>query len=315
MQHTNKIVTVVGGTGFLGRYVVSGLAELGYRVQILCRHPEQAYNLKTAGDPGQITARYADLSKPETLKGVFSGSFATINLVGLLFEKGSQNFSDIHNKGAELTAKFSYQEHVERFIHISSLGVDRATTSSYARTKYLGEQAVQDAFPGATILRPSVIFGAEDNFYNQFAKFFSLFPAFPLIGSGTAKFQPVYVADVADAILTCLEMDGTAGEVFELGGPEVQSFKEILHSIIETTGSKTRLFPLPSPIAKLKGRVLAQLAKLPFAPTPVFTADQVRLLSYDNVVSGELPTLEDLDIYPAAPSAIVPEYLAHYKKH
>lgn len=314
-MNQNKIVTVVGGTGFLGRYIVTGLAELGYRVQILCRHPERAYDLKMAGEVGQITAKYADLAKPETLKACFNHSFAVVNLVGLLFEQGSQKFNDIHNKGAETVAKFAYNEGVERFIHISAIGVDRATSSSYARTKYLGEQAVQNAFPDATILRPSVVFGPEDNFYNQFAKLSAISPILPLIAGGKTKFQPVYVADVADAVLTCLDVSETAGEIFELGGAETLTFKEILQSILNTTHRKAKLLPLPTVLAKLMGKTMEVVTKIPFSPAPPLTVDQVRLLSYDNIVSGELPTFEDLGIWPASSDSIVPGYLGHYKKH
>ena len=313
-MNQNNIISVIGGTGFLGRYVVSALAEAGYRVNILSRHPERAFDLKPAGDVGQITAQYADITKPETLKPALSGSYGVINLVGLLFEQGSQNFASTHVKGAEDAAKFAYSAGAQRYIHLSALGIERSSeTSSYAKTKLEGERAVKEYFSDATILRPSVVFGPEDNFYNQFAKMaaFPLAPGLPLIRGGKTHFQPVYVVDVADAVLACLASDDTAGQTYELAGPDVLSFKEILQNILEYTHRKKPLIPVPLP--SLAARVIHTACTLPFTPDPLLTADQVRLLAYDNVAGGTLPGLEALGIHATSPASVVPNYLAIYR--
>lgn len=300
-----EIISVVGGSGFLGRYVVKHLAHAGYRVRVLCRKPHMAEYLKPAGNVGQIVPDYLDLAKPETLKGKLDGSFAVVNLVGLLFESGKQNFTRIHAQGAEKLAQEASKAGVEAFVQISALGIDKAKHSAYARTKLEGEKAVLGAFEGATILRPSVVFGAEDNFFNMFARLSVFAPALPAIGGGKTKFQPVYVDDVAKAVCAVLESDDTAGKIYELGGPNVYTFKELLEYLGQITGRDRLLLPIPFSIAKLMGS-LAQLM-----PSPMLTADQVRLLQTDNVVSEEALTLADLGISATTLESVVPEYLSY----
>jgi uncharacterized protein YbjT (DUF2867 family) len=307
MTHT-PIITLIGGSGFLGRYVVRRLAKAGYRLRIICRNPDAAAHLKTAGDVGQIALVAGNIARPETLKGKLDGSFAVINLVGVLFESGRQNFTNLHAKGAETLAQMARDSGAARFIQISSLGVDHAANSAYARTKLLGEKAVQAAFPAATILRPSVVFGPEDNFFNQFAQMATLAPALPLIGGGHTKFQPVYVDDVAAAVEACLNDESTMGETYELGGPRVYSFREILEYILRTTGRKRCLMTLPYALAGVMGAVSEIL------PKPPLTRDQVRLLKYDNVVSSGAKSFAHLGITPTAVETIVPGYLARYNK-
>lgn len=304
----NHIITLIGGSGFLGRYVVRRLAKAGYRLRIICRNPDAAAHLKTAGDVGQIALVAGNIARPETLRGKLDGSFAVINLVGVLFESGSQNFTTLHARGAELLAMAAKSAGAARFIQISSLGVDLAVDSAYARTKLLGEKAVQAAFPGATILRPSVVFGPEDNFFNQFAQMASLAPALPLIGGGHSKFQPVYVDDVAAAVEACLAHEETIGETYELGGPRTYSFREILEYILRITGRKRWLAPLPFSLASIIG------AAGEFLPKPPLTRDQVRLLKYDNVVSSGAKNFAHLGITPTAVETIVPSYLARYNR-
>ncbi len=307
MTHT-PIITLIGGSGFLGRYVARRLAKAGYRLRIICRNPDAAAHLKTAGDVGQIALVAGNIARPETLRGKLDGSFAVINLVGVLFESGKQNFTALHAKGAETLALMARDSGAQRFIQISSLGVDRAADSAYARTKLLGEKAVLAAFPAATILRPSVVFGAEDNFFNQFAQMASLAPALPLIGGGKTRFQPVYVDDVAAAVEASLNDETTMGETYELGGPRVYSFREILEYILRTTNRRRYLAPLPMALASMIG------AASEILPRPPLTRDQVRLLKYDNIVSPGARSFAHLGITPTAVETIVPGYLARYNR-
>lgn len=308
MAQKQEVVTVVGGTGLVGRYVVHELARAGYTVRVLSRTPEKGLHLKTAGHVGQVVLQKADITRPETLKGKFDGSSAVINLVGALYERGRQNFAALHAQGAERLAKEAAKAGAKRFIHVSAIGVNKHQNSKYARTKANGEKAVMAAFPSATILRPSVIFGAEDNFYNQFARMACYAPALPLIGGGKTRFQPVFVGDVARAIVKALRDKSTSGEVYELGGPRVYSFREILEYILNETHRCNKLAPVPFGAAMLLGAVGE------FMPTPMLTRDQVQTLKYDNLVDRDAKTLADLGI-PATPvEMVVPNYLARYRK-
>lgn len=302
-----RIITILGGTGFLGRYVVKELASAGYRLRIISRSPTKNAALKTAGDVGQISLISGDITNQQTYASAIKGSYAVINLVGILFESGKQTFTDTQSLGAERLASAAKAAGVRRFIHISALGVEHEAGSSYARSKFLGELAVMSAFPEATILRPSVIFGAEDNFFNKFAQLANIAPALPLIGGGVTKFQPVYVGDVARAVKTCLEREDTKGSTYELGGTKIYSFKEILEYILSVTGKKRFLLPLPFGVASIIGRIGE------FIPTPPLTRDQVKLLRYNNVVSSNAKNFAHLGIVPTSVEAVVPEYLSMYQ--
>lgn len=305
-MHTTRIITLIGGTGFIGKYVVKHLAAKGYTVRVISRDPEGALALKTSGDVGQIVLQYGDLAKPQTLDGMLEGSYAVINLVGILFERGRQNFSALHAQGAEKLAKMSKAAGVERYIHVSSLGVDKAASSKYAKTKFFGEKATLAAFPEATILRPGVVFGPEDNFFNQFASILRFAPAFPLFGGGKTRFQPVYVGDVAEAVARVLEDHTTQGKIFELAGPEIVTFKEILSFTADTINRKPTFFAMPFAFASL-GATFAELA-----PVPPITRDQVRLLQYDNVSSDGMLNFRDLGIHPTSFRLTVPAYLQRF---
>jgi NADH dehydrogenase len=302
-----KVITVIGGTGFLGRYIVKSLAGAGYTIRVISRHPESALHLKTAGDVGQVVLMGGNLSNPDSLFGKLDGSYAVINLVGVLYEGGRQRFGTLHTQGAEKLAQMAKSCGAERFIQISALGADKNTSSSYARTKLAGEKAVQTAFPDATILRPSIVFGPEDNFYNQFARMAAFAPALPLIGGGHTCFQPVYVMDIARAILACLAKAETKGQTYELAGPQTYSFKQILQYILSITGKKRCLLKLPFGIASVIGTFGELL------PVPPLTRDQVRLLKYNNVASADMPGFAQLGITPTAVEMVVPEYLARYR--
>ena len=305
---SQEIVTIIGGTGFLGRHIVRQLAKAGYTLRVIVRNPSSAdaQALKTGGDVGQIVLTSGNLAYPQSLVGKVEDSFAIINLVGVLFESGSQGFSRLHAQGAEKLAQMAAAAGVPRLIHMSALGVDKAHGSTYANSKMLGEKAVLAAFNNATILRPSVVFGAEDNFFTQFASMAAFFPALPLIGGGNTKFQPVYAGDVARAVEICLANPATAGRIFELGGPKVYSFREILAYILQLMHKKRLLVSLPFSVASAIGSVAQHL------PCPKLTRDQVRLLKYDNVVSSDALKLQDLGIMPTPVESIVPQYLARF---
>ncbi len=304
----NKIITVVGGSGFLGRYVVKLLAAHGYLVRVISRNPEAALSLKTAGEVGQVTLVSGDITRPETLKGKLDNSYAVVNLVGILFESGNQKFDAVQAKGAGKLAELAKLAGAERFVQISAIGADGVSRSRYARTKAAGEIAVKTSFSQSVILRPSVIFGTEDNFFNKFAFMASISPIIPLIGGGKTKFQPVYAMDVAQAVLKVLELDTAKGRVFELGGAGIYSFRELIEFICRTINRKPLLLNLPFGVAGFIGMIGRLL------PAPPLTRDQVILLKSDNVVSAGAKTLADLGIKAQSVENIVPLYLARYAR-
>lgn len=303
-----KVITIIGGTGFLGRYVTKLLAASGYRLRIISRRPNNALHLKPAGSVGQIVLMSGNIADPATLAGKFEDSYAVVNLAGILYESGKQTFAQIHAHGAEKLAQMARAAGVQRFVHVSALGVDKVRDSDYARTKLLGEKAVQAAFPDASILRPSVIFGPEDNFFNQFASMASVSPALPLLGGGRMRFQPVYAGDVAKAVEACLTRADATGHIYELGGPNTYSFREILLYIMQVTGKHRVLVPVPLSIASVIGLCSEIL------PKPPLTRDQVKLLKSDNVVSNATRTFAHLGISPTAVEIIVPHYLERFHR-
>lgn len=307
MDH--HVITVIGGSGFLGRYVVRRLAQKGYRIKVLCRDTVVGQSLKPMGDVGQIAIEYADITSADTLKAKFKGSYAIINLVGILYESGQQTFKSVQTAGLELIAEEAKRSHVKRLIHVSALGVDQCESSHYARSKMAGENALRKIFPKATILRPSVMFGPEDNFFNKFAQMTSYSPALPSIGGGHMKFQPIYVDDVAHAIVSALEDPKSQGQLYELGGPEVINFSHLLRYITFCINRSRYLISVPFLVARLLGRI-AQLL-----PKPPLTADQVQLLKHDNIVSQSALTIQHLGITPASFRAIVPRYLSYLKSN
>lgn len=301
-----KLVTVVGGTGFIGRYVVKLLAERGFTIRVIARNPESALHLKTAGDAGQVVLVKGNLAKPETLRGLLKDSWAVVNLVGILFENSRQNFTVLHSVGAEKLAQMAKQAGAERFVHMSSLGVDKVVKSKYARTKSMGEKTVKAAFPEATVLRPSVVYGAEDQFYNTFAQMACVLPALPLIGGGMTRFQPVYVMDVANAVVAALLNEDAVGQTYELGGPSTYTFREILSYICRTTNRHPAFISVPFGFM----RAVAYMTE--FFPNPPLTRDQVSMLEMDNIVSPASKHFSDLGILPTPTEAVVPAYLARF---
>lgn len=299
---------MLGGSGFIGRYVVQRLAARGDVVPVGCRHAEDAKFLMTFGLVGQIAAVNIALDDEQLLPAFLAGSQAAINCVGILAERGTQTFERVHHLGPARMARIAREAGVERLVHISAIGADPRSTSAYARTKAAGEAAVRDAFPTATILRPSIVFGPEDQFFNRFAAIAMISPFLPLIGGGHTRFQPVYVGDVADAVLKCLEDPATAGRTYELGGPKAYTMRELLELLLAEVRRKRVLVDLPFGIAALQARLMSLL------PSPPLTVDQVELLKRDNVVSTGALTLDTLGIAPTAVEGILPTYLDRFRR-
>jgi NADH dehydrogenase len=308
------MVTVFGGSGFLGRHLVQRLAATGARVTVAVRNPESALFLKPMGDVGQITPVGADVRDGPAVAAAVQGADWVVNLVGVLYETRRQSFSAIHAQGAERIAKAAKAAGAKRLVHVSAIGANRHSSAAYARSKAAGEAAVAAAYPAATILRPSIIFGPEDDFFNRFAAMARVSVALPLFGGGETRFQPVYVGDVAAAVVKALTDEGTAGTTYELGGPRVYSFRQLMTLMLAEIGRKRILLPLPFFVADAMGAVLQSLP-LPFGMAPPLTGDQAKLLRYDNVVSGDAPGLADLGIAPTACEIILPTYLDRFRRH
>ena len=306
-------VAVFGGSGFLGRYVVQRLARSGARVVVAVRHTDAAQFLRPLGDVGQVAPVPCDISRPESVVAAVQGADAVVNLVGILFERGRQRFDDIHHKGAATIAAAARSIGAKRLIHVSAIGADASSPSAYARSKGLGEEAVQLAFPEATLLRPSIVFGPEDNFFNRFARLARIAPMLPLFGGGATRFQPVYVGDVADAVMAALNDKTARGRTYELGGPSVLTFEEILKLILAETNRCRCLVRLPFWSADLLGMLSPILPRLPGQP-PMITRDQARLLRFDNVVTSGAAGLKELNIVPTALELILPSYLDKYRR-
>lgn len=302
-----KLVTVFGGSGFVGRHVVQRLANRGIKVRVAVRDPEAAIYLKPMGDVGQVMPVQANLRNEASVRAALKGADAVINLVGILAEGGRQKFDAVHARGAAVVARLAAEEGVAQLVHMSALGADATSKAKYARSKAAGEAAVLNAFPTASIVRPSVIFGPQDGFFNKFGQMTKTSPALPLIGGGKAKFQPVYVGNVADAIMACLDDAANQGKTFELVGPTVYSFKEILELVLRECGVHRGMVPLPLFAAKMLGAVVQ------YVPGAPLTLDQMRLLEKDNVASGELPGLEELGIEAQAAETILPTYMVSYR--
>jgi NADH dehydrogenase len=316
MQLRDEMITVFGASGFIGRYVVRRLAKAGYRVRAATRRPHLAGELRPMGVVGQIQLVQANLKDRASVERAVDGAHGVINLVGILAEDGKQSFDALQSKGAGLIAEAAKAAGIERMVQISAIGADAQSKSKYAKTKALGEQAVRKAIPGAMILRPSIVFGPEDQFFNKFADMARFAPALPLIGGGKTKFQPVYCDDVAECAVKALDMDAARGRTYELGGPGIYTFKEILQFIMATTRRQRILLPIPFLAAGGMGLMGELTGKLPFVQ-PFLTRDQVTMLKVDNVVgeTGEdFGTIEDFGVDRESIESIVPSYLERYRK-
>lgn len=302
----SNTVTVFGGSGFVGRQITRLLAEGGARIIVPTRDPERAHFLKPLGSPGQITLVQSSSSSDEAIRAAIGRSQMAVNLVGILYETRRQSFDDVHAGLAGRIARAASEAGLERLVHVSAIGADANAPSAYARSKAAGEAAVREAFPDATILRPSIVVGPGDGFFNRFAAMAVLSPVLPLIGGGHTRFQPVYVGDVARAAGAALERDDARGRTYELGGPGTYTFRELLEYMLQVLGRKRRLVGLPFALAQLQARFLELL------PFPPLTRDQVELLKRDNVVSADSSTLDDLGVRPTPIEVVVPQYLTPY---
>ena len=306
-----KTAVIFGGTGFVGRYIVNALAEAGWHIRVATRVPELAYSLKTTAHVGQVTAVHCHYNDYDSIASVLKGATIAVNCIGILYERKKGDFTRIHADLPESIAAACAVEGVERLIHLSALGIDQAT-SQYAKSKREGEARLLKTFPKATILRPSVIFGPEDDFFNKFAQLAGILPILPLIGGGHTQFQPVYVGDVADAAMAAITgsrtgKDNPQGKIYALGGPETLTFSAIYDRLFRHTGRKRCKVPLPFFAAKVQATFLSLL------PTPLLTRDQVESLKTDSIVTDKALTLETLGITPTALDMILPNYLVNYR--
>jgi NADH dehydrogenase len=310
-SNLDTLVTVFGGSGFVGRSVVRALAKRDYRIRVAVRRPELAGHLQPLGKVGQIHAVQANLRYPASVEAAMRDSHVAINLVGILAESGAQRFDAVQGTGAGSVAKAAAAVGA-RMVHVSAIGADENSPARYGRSKAAGEKAVLAAVPSATILRPSVVFGPEDQFTNRFAALARISPVLPLIGGGLTRMQPVYVGDVATAVADAVEGKTREGAIYELGGPEVLTMRQIIETILATIERKRMLVSLPFGLAELQAMLLQ------FAPGALkLTPDQVALLRSDNVVSDTAKaaglTLEGLGIAPDSLEAIAPQYLWRFR--
>ena len=307
-----RIVTVFGGSGFVGRHLVKRLIKRGYTVRVAVRDVESAMYLKPMGDAGQVVPWPCDVCSPGDTARSLEGAVAAVNLVGILYESGERTFEAVHVEAARRIAEAAAAAGIRNFVHVSALGADAASESDYARTKGEGEATVLAALPEAAIVRPSVIFGPEDAFFNKFAGMSLISPVLPIIGAATPiddgpRFQPVYVGDVAEAIAVALEQPNARGQIFELGGPAVYCFREIIELVRAITERKRILMAVPFVLAEFMAVFLGML------PKPMLTRDQVKLLHHDNVLDGSHPGLAELGIEAQTVEAIVPTYLGRFR--
>jgi uncharacterized protein YbjT (DUF2867 family) len=301
-------VTVFGGSGFLGRYVIERLADRDVIVRVGVRDPEAGKHLKPLGQVGQVNVFPSDIRDEDAVRRAVDGVDAVINLVGILAQRGRQTFKAIHVDAPETMARAAVEAGCRAMVHVSAIGASRMAMSEYGRSKVAGEQAVRDAFPPATIVRPSVIFGPEDEFFNLFGGLARLAPALPLYGGGKTRFQPVYVADVADAILAALFDSAAAGKIYELGGPREYTFAELMEYLLTEIRRKRALISLPFFV----GDIQAFFAE--FLPNPPVTRDAMKSLREDNVVAAGSLALKDLGVEPTAMELIVPTYVHRYRR-
>jgi uncharacterized protein YbjT (DUF2867 family) len=305
------LVTVFGGSGFVGRHVVRALANRGYRIRVAVRRPELSGFLRPMGRVGQIHGVQANLRYPHSVTAAVRDADIVVNLVGILLQRGAQRFDAVQAAGAEAVA-LAAKAVGARLVHVSAIGADANAPSRYAQSKAEGEQRVLAALPEAPIMRPSIMFGPEDDFFNRFAALARLAPALPLPGGGHTRFQPVFVGDVAEAIAKAVDGDVRPGAIYELGGPDVRTFKELMEFTLATIQRRRLLVPVPFGLLKLQATFLQLL------PKPPLTPDQVEMLKRDNVVSDEAKrsgcTLEALGIVPESMAAIVPSYLWRFRK-
>ena len=306
MQSNQKIIGIFGAGGFLGKHLMRQLTRLDYRVKAATRHPYLKGYLKPLGNPGQIELFRTNIFNPKDVKQVIKNCDLVINLVGILYETRKQKFNQIHVQFPNLLSELCNELGVKKLVHVSALGVKEGHTSQYMQSKLQGEKNIQNIFKKSIILRPSVIFGPEDKFFNTFATIAQFSPAIPLIGGGKTQFEPVYVGDVAAAIVKSLELDNSEPNIYELGGANY-SFKELMQILLSEIKKKRFLIPIPFGLAQFQSYFLQMM------PTPLLTPDQVEMLKYDNVVSGDHKALKNLKIKPTTIQSILPKYIYRFR--
>ncbi len=306
MQNNQKIIGIFGAGGFLGKHLMRQLTKLDYRVKVATRNPYLKGYLKPLGNPGQIELFKTNIFNPEDVKQVLKNCDLAINLVGILYETRKQKFNQIHAQFPNLLSELCNELGVKKLVHVSALGVKEGHPSQYMQSKLQGEKNIQDTFKQSVILRPGIMFGPEDKFFNTFATLAQFSPALPLIGGGKTVFEPIYVGDVAQTIVKSLELNNSKPSIYELGGANY-SFKELMQILLSEINKKRFLIPIPWGMAKFQSYFLQML------PTPLLTPDQVTMLRYDNVVSGEYKTLKNLKIKPTTIQSILPKYIYRFR--
>ena len=307
MQNNQKIIAIFGAGGFLGKHLMRQLTKLDYRIKVATRNPYLKGYLKPLGGPGQIELFKTNISNKEDVKFFLNNCDFVINLVGILYETRKQKFNLIHSEFPHLLSSLCNEVGVNTLVHVSALGVQDKHNSKYMKSKYQGEKNIKNNFKSSVILRPSVIFGPEDKFFNTFASLSQISPILPLIGGGKTKFAPVYVSDVAKAIVRSLELNNSIPKTYELGGPENYSFKELMEILLVEIKKKRFLVSIPFSLAKFQSYFLQMM------PNPLLTPDQVELLKYNNIVTGEHPTLKDLGITATTIQSILPKYIYRFR--
>ena len=303
MQNNQKIIAIFGGGGFLGKHLMRQLTKLDYQVKVATRNPYLKGYLKPLGNPGQIELFKTNIFNPDDVKNVLRNCDYAVNLVGILNETKKQKFDQIHSQFPTLLSNLCNELKIKKLVHISALGVKEKHVSHYMQSKLQGEKNIQNIFRSSVILRPSICFGPEDKFFNTFASLAQFSPALPLIGGGKTKFSPIYVGDVAKAIVKVLEFNNSETKIYELGGPENYSFKELMEILLAQIKKKRFLIPIPFGFAKFQSYFLQMF------PKPLLTPDQVEILKYNNIVSGEYPALKDLGISGKTINSILPKYI------
>ena len=307
MQNNQKIIAIFGAGGFLGKHLMRELTKLDYRVKVATRNPYLKGYLKPLGSPGQIELFKTNIFDQESVKQVLKNCDLAINLVGILYETRKQKFNQIHSQFPHLLSNLCNELGTKNLIHVSALGVRERHTSQYMQSKLQGEKNIQDNFKPSVILRPSVVFGPEDKFFNTFASIAQFSPVLPLIGGGKTKFVPIYVGDVAKAVVKTLDLNNSEPEIYELGGPDSYSFKELMEILLTEIKKKRFLVSVPFGFAKFQSYFLQMM------PNPLLTPDQVEMLKYNNIVSGDYPTLKDLGIGGTTIQSILPKYIYRFR--
>jgi len=307
MQNNQKIVAIFGAGGFIGKHLMRQLTKLGYRVKVATRNPYLKGYLKPLGGPGQIELFKTNIFKEDEVREVLKNCDFAINLVGILHETRKQKFKEIHGTFPYLLSNLCNEFGIKNLVHVSALGVKEKHPSAYMKSKLDGEKNIQETFKPSVILRPSIVFGPEDKFFNTFASLAQFSPMLPLVGGGKTKFAPIYVGDVAKTIVKALELNNSEPKIYELGGPENYSFKELMEILLTEIKKKRFLITIPYGFAKFQSYFLQMM------PNPLLTPDQVELLKHNNIVSGEHPTLNDLGIIGTPIQSILPKYIYRFR--